>query len=133
MEKKKILYVDDEVINLELLQINFSGEFEILIALTAKEGLQILKKNPGINLIITDLRMPEMDGIAFVEAIKKSYPEKICIMLTAYTETDTMIKIINEDLIFRYLLKPWRKHELSKAITAAFDKIEKDKHPVDKN
>ncbi|MCB8965018.1 MAG: response regulator [Bacteroidales bacterium] len=119
----KILYVDDEHINLELFKINFRNDFEVFIADSAMRGLEILNEQP-INIIISDLKMPNMNGLEFIEKIKSETPEKICILLTAFMESDVMLKAINNELIFRYIMKPWRKNELKEVIDLAIKKHE---------
>ena len=114
-----ILYVDDEFINLELFKVAFENDFHVITADSAKEGLEILEKE-NINVIVSDLRMPVMNGIEFIEIIKKNNPEKICILLTAYIESDVMLKAINKELVFRYILKPWKREDLKKIINEAY-------------
>lgn len=121
---KRVLYVDDEVINLELFKINFRNEFEIFIADSAQKGLEILK-DEEIDVIISDLKMPHMNGMELIERIKKENPEKICILLTAFMESDVMLRAINEELVYRYIMKPWKKDELREIINSAFKRIEK--------
>lgn len=121
---RKVLYVDDEVINLELFKINFRNEFEIFTADSAQKGLEILK-DEQIDVIISDLKMPHMNGIDLIERIKKENPEKICILLTAFMESDVMLRAINEELVYRYIMKPWKKDELREIIDSAFKRIEK--------
>ena len=122
--EKKVLYVDDEVINLELFKINFRNDFTILVADSAQKGLDILK-NENINVIISDLKMPHMNGIDFIERIKRENPQKICILLTAFMESEVMLRAINEELVYRYIMKPWKKDELREIIESAFKRFEK--------
>jgi response regulator RpfG family c-di-GMP phosphodiesterase len=122
--KKSILYVDDEVINLELFKINFEDDFNVIIGESGEEGLQILDLNEDIEVIISDLKMPGMNGLEFISKIKALSPEKICIMLTAYSDTDVMMKAINEELVYRYLLKPWKRNDILLAINGAFEKYD---------
>jgi hypothetical protein len=65
MNKKVILYIDDEPINLELFKMMFKDEYEIYTVINVKQGLDILKKNPHINIVISDWNMPEMNGLDF--------------------------------------------------------------------
>lgn len=119
MDLPWILYVDDEVINLELLQLTFSNEFEILTAESAREGLSLLGRYPDIHVVISDLKMPEMDGLDFIKAVKKEYPEKVCMLLTAFLESDVLLEGFNKELIFRYIMKPWHRDELEACIREA--------------
>lgn len=122
----KILYVDDESINLDLFELNFDDDYQVYLASSAKEGLAILENN-DIGVVITDLKMPEMNGMEFIIEIKKRYPNTVCILLTAFMETNIMLKAINEKLVFKYLLKPWKKEMLKKTIDKAFELYGDDK------
>jgi DNA-binding NtrC family response regulator len=117
----KILYVDDEEINLDLFKYTFKKHFEVLTAISAKEGLDILKEN-DISVIITDYKMPEMDGIQFIEQIKKEAPEKICIIVTGFIES--IIKG-REGLVFDILGKPWEHNKLLEVIRSGFDSFQR--------
>ncbi len=119
MELPRILYVDDEVINLELLQLTFMNDFKVLTASSAKEALRMLELNPDIHVVISDLKMPVMDGLDFIKVVKKNHPEKVCMLLTAYMESDVMLEGFNKELIFRYLMKPWEKDHLAEIIHEA--------------
>ena len=117
--EKTILYVDDEPINVELFRLNFEKEYSVFTALSAIEGLELMKEE-NIRVVISDLKMPVMNGMEFIEEIKKDSPEKVCLILTAYTEPDIIIKGLNEETVFRYMVKPWKKNDLKKAIEDAF-------------
>jgi response regulator RpfG family c-di-GMP phosphodiesterase len=122
MELPKILYVDDEVINLELLQITFMNDFNVLVAESAEEGLKLLALNPNINLVISDLKMPGMNGLDFIKKVKQMDQDKICMLLTGFMESDIMMEGFNKELIFRYIMKPWNKNELAETIRAALSR-----------
>ncbi len=119
MELPTILYVDDEAINLELLQLTFLNDFRVVTATSAEEGLKLLELNPEIHVILSDLKMPVMNGLDFIKIVKKSYPSKVCMLLTGYMESEIMLEGFNKELIFRYLMKPWKKDELKKTILEA--------------
>ncbi|MGD9977856.1 MAG: response regulator [Bacteroidales bacterium] len=118
---KKILYVDDEKINLELFKINFRNDYEVFLADSALKGLDIIKQH-DIMVVVSDLKMPQMNGLDFIERIKAESPSKVCILLTAFMESDVMFKAFNKELIFRYIMKPWRKDELKEVIELALKK-----------
>lgn len=122
MEKRdlpRVLYVDDEAINLELLQLTFMNEFQIVTAKSADAGLKLLELNPEIHVIISDLKMPVMNGLDFIKEVKSRSPEKICMLLTGYLESEVILEGFNKELIFRYLMKPWDKRELEETIREA--------------
>ena len=116
MSLPRILYVDDEMINLELLQLTFMNELEVMTAASAREGLQILDRNPDIQIVISDLKMPEMNGLDFIKEIKQKSQDKICMLLTGFMESEIMMEGFNKELIFRYIMKPWKKDVLMEAI-----------------
>ena len=119
MELPRILYVDDEVINLELLQLTFMNDFKVLIASSAKEGLRMLELNPDIHVVISDLKMPVMNGLDFIKVVKQIDPAKVCMLLTGFMESDVMLEGFNKELIFRYLMKPWEMDHLAETIREA--------------
>ena len=116
-EKRRILYVDDEEINLELFKLSFRNHFDIVTAKSAREGLQILREQQ-IPLVVTDYKMPEMDGIKFIEEIKKEDPDIVCLIVTGFIDV-----VINgkEDLIFDMILKPWKKEDVRNKILAGLE------------
>jgi response regulator RpfG family c-di-GMP phosphodiesterase len=116
----KILYVDDEEINLELLQLTYLNELEVITARSAAEGLKLLERYPEINVIISDLKMPAMNGLDFIKKVKQKYNGKICMLLTGFMESDIMMEGFNKELIFRYLMKPWKRDELLASIREAY-------------
>lgn len=115
----KILYVDDEIINLELLQLTYMNEFRVITASSAREGLELLSRNPDIHVVISDLKMPGMNGLEFIKEIKSKNKDKVCMLLTGYMESEIMMEGFNKELIFRYLMKPWDKEELEGCIREA--------------
>ena len=122
MALPKILYVDDEAINLELLQLTFMNELDVLTATSAREGLKILENNPDIHVVISDLKMPVMNGLDFIKEIKSRNQEKVCMLLTGFIESEIMLEGFNKELIFRCLMKPWNRDELMATIREAFNR-----------
>jgi len=116
MALPRILYVDDEEINLELLQLTFMDELEVITATSAREGLQILDRHADIQVVISDLKMPVMNGLDFIKEIKKNSHDKTCMLLTGFMESEIMMEGFNKELIFRYIMKPWKKDVLMEAI-----------------
>jgi response regulator RpfG family c-di-GMP phosphodiesterase len=120
-EKIKILYVDDEVGNLVGFKSTFRQLYDIKTAVSAKEGMEILDTNPGIEIIITDQRMPEMTGVEFLTAIKDKHTEPIRILLTGYTDFSALVEAINKGQIYRYLQKPWNEDEIKVVVNQAYE------------
>jgi DNA-binding NtrC family response regulator len=115
---KNILYVDDEIHNLNSFRAVFRRSYNVFTALSAKEGKTILDENT-IHLIITDQRMPETTGIEFLEAIIKDHPAIPRILLTGYTDINAVIDAINKGSVYKYVQKPWSEDELRETIENA--------------
>jgi YesN/AraC family two-component response regulator len=122
MELPKILYVDDEAINLDLLRLTFLNELEIITAESALEGLEILQQESDIHVVISDLKMPGMSGLDFIKEIKRNYPDKVCMLLTGFMESEVMMEGFNKELLFRYMMKPFNKEELMGSILEALER-----------
>jgi response regulator RpfG family c-di-GMP phosphodiesterase len=119
-EKIKILYVDDEENNLQAFKATFRRDYKIYIAISAKEGREILKQEE-IDVIVTDQRMPEETGVEFLESIIPEYPDPIRILLTGYTDIQAVIDAINKGQVYHYLTKPWEEDYLRTVIKNAFE------------
>ena len=119
MALERILYVDDEEINLELLQLTFMNELDVITATSAREGLRILDKDKDIQVVISDLKMPEMNGLDFIKEIKSRSGDRICMLLTGFMESEIMMEGFNKELIFRYIMKPWKNDALMETIKQA--------------
>ncbi len=112
-----ILCVDDEENVLTALKRLFRAEpFQVLTATSGAEGLKILRSTAGIGLILSDQRMPEMTGTAFLEAAREVVPDVPRMILTAYDDVTAAIDSINLGGALRFLLKPWNKQELLLAV-----------------
>jgi len=115
--KLKILYVDDEQINLDLLSSILYREYEIHTVLTPMEGLELLK-NQKIDLIITDQKMPDMTGVEFLEEVHKIYPTipPHRIMTSGYSKPDSIDKAFEQFNLCSFIEKPWNIIKLKKTI-----------------
>jgi response regulator RpfG family c-di-GMP phosphodiesterase len=107
-----ILYVDDELINLELFNIVFRSIFKVIIAESAEAGLKMLSTNPEIKIVISDMKMPGMNGIQFIKEAQKKYKHIVYYILTGYEITEEIQEAIEEKLIHKYFKKPFDKAEL---------------------
>ncbi|MBS2099978.1 hybrid sensor histidine kinase/response regulator [Carboxylicivirga linearis] len=115
MEKYNILYVDDEPSNLRIFKDTFRRSFNIHIATSAKEGIQILD-NHNIDLIISDQRMPEMTGVELLKYSFQKYPKTNRILLTGYSDIKAIEEAINQARVFQYVQKPWSEKSLLEII-----------------
>ena len=110
-----IIIVDDDEQVLRAIQRDirnkYRNEYRISATDSANEALELIKelklKNETVSLFISDQRMPEMEGVAFLEKAKEIYPEAKIVLLTAYSDIDVAIRAINNLRLDYYLLKPW--------------------------
>lgn len=106
-----VLYVDDEVHNLNAFKASFRRKFNIFTAESALEGRKVLETE-DIHIIITDQRMPVTTGIEFLESIIPDFPEPIRILLTGYADINAVIDAINKGQVYKYIQKPWMEDDL---------------------
>lgn len=119
-KKISILYIDDEVNNLNVFKATFRTIFNIYTATSADEGRKILKENE-INIIISDQRMPVMTGVEFFASIKEDHPEPIRILLTGFSDIQAVIDAINKGEVYHYITKPWEEQFLKIIIEKAYE------------
>lgn len=118
----KVLYVDDEPINLMLFKANFKNKFSIITAESGQQGLQELKNNPETIVVISDMKMPGMSGLEFIRIAKLDYPNISFYILTGFDITDEISEALDERLIHKYFRKPFNIKEIELAIFDAVGK-----------
>src|ERR1700719_1967219 len=114
-----ILCVDDEARVLDGLKLTLRRGFEVLTATSGAEGLAMLKRMAGAAVVISDMRMPGMDGAAFLTQVKEQWPESTRLLLTGEAGCDAAVAAVNEGQIFRFLTKPCTPEKLIAAVEAA--------------
>ena len=114
--KKIILYVDDEQINLRVFQLMFKNQFHIITALSAAEAVEKLAEHPGINFVISDYRMPEINGFDFILNVQPIYKEKNFFMLSGFDQPVEVNHAIEQGVIKKYFTKPMNKVEILSAL-----------------
>lgn len=102
----KILCVDDEESILKGFQLNLRKDFELHLASNGVEGLEVFDREQGFALVLSDMRMPQMDGATMLSEIKKRDPEVVTVLLTGHTDFESAMSAVNEGSIFRMLSKP---------------------------
>ena len=116
-----LLFIDDEPNILRALKRLFrSAEYNVILAESGEQGLQILEQNP-IDLIISDMRMPQMDGAEFLSRVAEHWPDTMRILLTGYADLESTIIAVNNGKIFNYCSKPWEDNELKILVNNALD------------
>jgi CheY-like chemotaxis protein len=116
---EKILLVDDDPLILEGYRRGLSREFRLETAVGGEEALQLVSGDEPYAVVISDMRMPGIDGIQLLSRIKAQSPDTIRVMLTGNAEVETAINAINEGSIFRFLTKPCSKDLMAKTLTGA--------------
>lgn len=116
--KPVVLYVDDERNNLLAFKAAFRMEFDVLLAASPDEAMEVLKeKKPAV--IISDYRMPFMTGIEMFEKIRQKYPDPFRVLLTGYGDVHALTDAINKGQVFRYIKKPWIEDEIRNVVKDA--------------
>ncbi len=119
--KHKILVVDDEPDNLDLLYRTFYRDFKVIKAQSGHDALEMLSEEGDIAVIISDQRMPGMSGTELLSLTADRYPNSIRIMLTGYTDVEDLVEAINEGKVFKYVTKPWEEEDLRTVVNQAVD------------
>ncbi|HAF30028.1 MAG TPA: response regulator [Bacteroidales bacterium] len=115
-EKVTLLYVDDEPLNLTLFKHNFKNKFNVLIAESGEDGLKQIKTNPEIDAVISDMKMPGMNGVDFIKQAKKDFPHISYFILTGFDINEEIAEALNEKLILKYFRKPFNIKEIETSI-----------------
>ncbi len=116
MDKRTVLFVDDEEKVLKALQRGLANQpCNTLFAAGGKEALEIIEHN-RVQVLVTDMRMPEMSGLDLLGIVKNKYPYIIRLILSGYADTETLLGAINEGEIYRFIPKPWNHDEELKTV-----------------
>jgi two-component system response regulator (stage 0 sporulation protein F) len=118
-EKTTLLYVDDEPINLKLFTINFKNKFRVITTESGIDGLAKLNLYPEIAVVISDMKMPGMSGIEFIEAAKKKFPDVTYFILTGFDITEEIAEAMKKGIINKYFRKPFNMKEVEESIIEA--------------
>jgi EAL domain-containing protein (putative c-di-GMP-specific phosphodiesterase class I)/CheY-like chemotaxis protein len=102
----KLLLVDDEPHILSSLRRHLGGQFQIACASNGEEALRVFDGEGPFPVVVSDMRMPVMDGLEFLRILRRRAPETVCLLLSGQTEFDTLVEALNEGEIFRFLGKP---------------------------
>ncbi len=118
-KKPRMLVVDDEPDNLDLLYRTFRRDFQVLRAESGIEALRVLSSEGEVAVIISDQRMPEMKGTEFLSKTVPEFPDTVRIILTGFTDVEDLVEAINAGQVYRYITKPWDPDELKHVVERA--------------
>lgn len=128
--KPKILYVDDESINLRLFKVSFKSDYIIQTSPSGEDALELLNTNERFDIIVSDQRMPGLTGTEFMIKAKKILPKCKFILLTGYADIEALEKAINDVGIWQYAKKPWEPSNLKFIINNAFSNLQAEKENI---
>jgi len=117
----RILFVDDEPNVLNAIRRQLGSNFKLEMAVGPKEGLAALKKKGPFAVVVSDLRMPLIDGIQFLTKVRDMSPDTVRIMLTGNADLDAAVKAVNEGNVFRFLTKPCAEKELISVLSVGLE------------
>lgn len=118
-DRIRILYIDDEEHNLNAFKAGFRRDFEIYTVNNAADGYRILDE-VEIHIALADQRMPEISGVEFFEKMHEKHPDIVRILITAYTNSQTIIDAVNKGKINQYVVKPWDPQNLKSIIETSY-------------
>jgi DNA-binding NtrC family response regulator len=111
MEERTVLFVDDDSIVLRSIARGLLDEpYNVCFASSGKEALEILCQQE-IHVLVTDIRMPEMDGTELLRIVSKEYPHIVKMVLSGYSNTTELIMAIHQEGVFKFIPKPWNLQE----------------------
>jgi DNA-binding NtrC family response regulator len=113
---RKVLYVDDEVMNLFLFENLLSKNFDIVTTKNPEKGLEILKEGNSFDAVISDMKMPGMNGLEFIRKAKEFYSSCPYIILSGYHKIPEIEEALEQGLICNYLQKPYEVNEIADSI-----------------
>lgn len=123
-DQHSMLIVDDELNILKSLKrLLIDTDYKVLTCESGAEGLEKLSENK-VHLVISDYRMPEMDGVEFLSKVKESYPETIRLILSGFADAAAMVGAINDGQVYKFITKPWNDQELLTTIMRAFEQYD---------
>ena len=123
-KKTKMLVVDDEPDNLDLLYRTFRRDFQVLKAESGVRALEVLAQEGEVAVIISDQRMPEMKGTEFLSRTVPEFPDTVRIILTGFTDVEDLVDAINSGQVYKYITKPWDPEELKAVVHRAAETYE---------
>lgn len=118
-----VLCVDDEPNILSSLKRLFRPlGYTVLTAESGAAGLAVLEATKRVDLVISDMRMPEMDGARFLELVRERWPDTIRLLLTGYSDVTSILAAINRGEIYRYITKPWDDNDILLVVRHALER-----------
>lgn len=119
-----VLFVDDDRITLAAVQRLVREEpYRAIFAASGSQALEVLESEP-VDVVVTDIMMPEMDGLTLLDWVQAEYPDSIRVIMSAANDTVSLLESINRGSIYRYILKPWHEEEFITTVRQAVEFFE---------
>jgi CheY-like chemotaxis protein len=118
---EKILFVDDEPAVLDGYRRTLYKDFQIETASTGEDALQLIANEGPFAVIVSDMRMPGMDGVRLLSQIRKASPDTVRVILTGYADFQSAMDAVNDGAVFRFLTKPCENLTLKRALTGCLE------------
>ena len=123
-EQLSLLVVDDELLIRDLLYDFFSSQgWDISVTESGEKALDLLR-NKRFDMLLTDLKMPQMDGIALTEEVRNQYPDLPVVIMTGYPSVDSAVAALRQQ-VADYIIKPFNINQLNKVLRAKIDQAKK--------
>ncbi len=119
MDTIKILYVDDEELNLRVFYHSFKRKYTVLTAYSGEEALKKLEDDNDIQVVISDMKMPEMNGIEFIKLASQKFKDIVYFILTGFEITPEIKEALKNEMIFQYFKKPFNSEAIENSIQQA--------------
>lgn len=118
--KINILYVDDDKSNLTGFKATFRHAYNVYVCTNVEDALNILsKKEIDIDIVLSDSRMPDTDGVTFLKLVKKLYPNISRLLISGYSDATVLVDAINLASVTKFIQKPWTEEDMHNCILAA--------------
>jgi signal transduction histidine kinase len=120
--KPPLLIVDDEPEVLASLRSLFRRDYKVLTAERGEQALDILRSGVEVQVVVTDQRMPGMTGVELLSRVREEFPDVVRLMMTGYSDVNSVVNAVNEGSVYRYIGKPWDPDELAAVVRQAFER-----------
>jgi len=121
MKKPKVLFVDDELITLKSFELYFDNIFDVFTASDGSKALTLLKAHNDIAALITDFKMPEINGLQLIKQAKSNHSGLVCFLVTGYTNTPEIRDALSDNVIAETITKPFDLPNLERKISSTLD------------
>jgi len=122
--RPRILVVDDEEAILETMTFTFQDDYEVFTSTDARRALDLIDQNQPIAAVLTDQRMPNMSGVEFLAEVCRRHPATVRMILTGFSDMDTIIQAINDGHVYAYIAKPWEPDQLKQLMKQAVERYQ---------